>query len=228
MESNHHDFINCLEYSNINLNFLDAFYKEKFPYVDKVLKVTDLSLQKQGIDTTLVLRNGKQIYIDEKKRKTDYGDIFLEDFSIWHKKTPGWLSGVKKTDYIVYIIVPSKRVFFLPFLLLQQTWIKNYEQWLKQFKRKLVPNANYYTTGIPIPFTVLKEGLYKEASWEVDKLPLEEEIKRKSEICLLRFGLLLDQETLSLPPVPLAKAIKEKWEFEVQLGEVIKLFFKRN
>jgi hypothetical protein len=125
--------------------------------------VTDRELQKQGVDKVLTLENGKEIYIDEKVRDGDWDDFLLEEYSVEHKKKIGWLGRDKLTDYIVYVFKPSKRVYFLPFLLLQRVWVRYYREWKKTYDTKEADNGNYFTTSIPIPmdvlFSVLSEAL---------------------------------------------------------------------
>jgi len=156
--------------------WLEILYKESFPGVYDVRKVHDLELQRVGVDTVLILKNGKRIYIDEKVRGRDYGDVLLEEFSIWRDYpmlngayvgpkqpardwqgvlTPGWLCGEKQTDYIAYIIKPSQQVYFLPFFMLQRAWMRHYPRWLYNYGRIPVPNKGYTTTNIAVPIDVL-------------------------------------------------------------------------
>jgi len=182
--SGYHDFEQQLKYANANTSCdqLQEFYTDFFPWLELVEKVSDIVLQRQGIDTVVTLKNGKQVYFDEKVRKIDYGDIFLEEFSVWQgyprlngvevgchdfptgwKQAgliPGWLNGSKATDYITYIVKPSSKVYFLPFLLLQSAWKRSYREWLATYGRRPVRNKDYYTTGIPIKSAVLYQAIY--------------------------------------------------------------------
>jgi hypothetical protein len=185
----YHDFATSLQFADANSSILqlELFYRHCFDHVETVEKVMGRKLQRQGIDTILTLSNGKQIYMDEKIRENDYGDILLEEFSVWRNYPlihgerigekqlatgwrgaglkPGWVSGNKKTDYIVYVVKPSRRVFFLPFLLLQRAWKSHYTDWLEQYKRIAVKNNGYVTTNIPIPTDILYRALFESAQW---------------------------------------------------------------
>lgn len=158
------DFYRDLEYSlELNdSNSLDEFYKANFPQLEKIIEVKDLDMQKLGIDKILVLANGKRLLIDEKKRRKDYGDILLEEYSNFELRKVGWLGRDKHTDYIVYWIRESNTVYLLPFILLQKAWVSNYYTWLKDYGRKFASNNYYRTSNIPIPKDILLESIRNE------------------------------------------------------------------
>lgn len=158
------DFQIDLEYSlkeRDNVLF-DNLYYRVFPHLQKIKFVTDLKLQKQGIDKELIFGNGKHIFIDEKKRRKDYGDILLEEYSNWECKVIGWLGKSKKTDYIVYAIMPTKTVYFLPFLLLQKAWLHNYKNWLRKYGRIFADNPGYKTSNIAVPTLEVLDSIRAE------------------------------------------------------------------
>jgi len=200
----YHDFTESLQWAEVDSNLLQLgiFYRSCFPGVVGVSKVVDPRLQRQGVDTVVELQSGKQIYFDEKIRRQDYGDILLEEYSVWpgypridpkesnaafldcpepievgvYELVPepydrcltlGWVNGVKVTDYITYVVKPSKKVYFLPFLLLQRAWGKYYSLWLRSSPRGRLPaqNRTYVTTNIPVPVEVLYHALFEEANW---------------------------------------------------------------
>lgn len=137
-------------------------YRRFFPHLSTIEPVTDLETQKKGIDKILTFTSGNQVFIDEKKRRTDYGDILIEEYSNYKKKKFGWISREKHTDYISYIIEPSKKVYIIPFLLLQKAWLKNYQAWVLEYGRIFSYNVGYKTSNIPVPEKVLFEAI-KEA-----------------------------------------------------------------
>lgn len=162
------DFKERLEYSQIDTLSLETFYLDCFPHGDHIECVEDRAMQRQGIDTILVLKNGKHVHFDEKKRDKDYGDILIEEYSVWEERKVGWIGGDKMTDYITYIVKPTRKVYFLPFLLLQAAWLDNYHKWIEAAKcnrwpegRIYVRNRTYQTTNIPVPKEVLFPCLYK-------------------------------------------------------------------
>lgn len=141
--------------------FVDEVYKKAFPHLKEIRVVTDLETQKKGIDKILVFEGGNTVFVDEKRRRKDYGDILLEEYSNWERKTVGWLGKTKYTDYIAYIVAESKKIYLLPFLLLQKCWVDNYSQWLTEYGRKFADNSIYHTSNIAIPTDILIDMLKK-------------------------------------------------------------------
>lgn len=158
------DFQTDLEYSleERENEIFDRFYFRVFPNLKTVELVSEIRLQLDGIDKRLIFNNGKAVLVDEKKRRKDYGDILLEEYSDFERKKIGWLGRHKKTDYIVYAVMPSQKVYLLPFLLLQKAWIRNYKYWTSIYERKFAENEGYRTSNIPIPVNVLLDAILKE------------------------------------------------------------------
>lgn len=154
-----HSFADSLERSYAWSEQLDEVYWRCFPHLAQIEAVTDVELQKQGVDKILTLTNGKQIYIDEKARDVDYGDFLLEEYSVEESKTVGWLGRDKLTDYVVYVVKPARRAYFLPFLLLQRAWCRYYGEWAKQYRVPSADNGAYHTSNLAIPKRVLFDGL---------------------------------------------------------------------
>ncbi len=141
----------------------DGLYSRIFPGLAHVELVTDISKQRLGIDKILHFSSGFQITIDEKKRRTDYGDIALE---LRHEYDSGlsgrgWLLKCQ-CDYIVYAIIPIKRAYFLPALLLKKAWWTNKQEWTQKYKKISSPNNGYKTISLPVPTSILLEAISKE------------------------------------------------------------------
>lgn len=149
----YNDFDTDLQYSleGREDELFNDFYARVLPNVKEVRTVEDMELQRKGIDKQILLHSGKVVLIDEKKRRKDYGDILLEEYANWEAKRVGWLGRDKHTDYIVYAFMDTRRVYLLPFLLLQKAWLKNYHKWVKSYGRKFAKNKWYRTSNIPIP-----------------------------------------------------------------------------
>jgi len=156
-----------LKYSLKNGNdWINNFYWKKFKHhgLKEIIEVKDAERQKKGIDKILKFDNDNELWLDEKKRREDYGDFLLEEYSNKRKRTLGWLNKTKMTDYIAYICMPTKKIYLLPFMLLQLAWIKNYSQWKKIYGIKKAKNDGYITTNIPVP----KEELFRAIREEMD------------------------------------------------------------
>lgn len=158
------EFNTDLKYSldSRDLAGLDKFYFQVFPHLKSIELVENLEEQKKGIDKKLHFECGKILLIDEKKRRKDYGDILLEEYSNFESKKVGWLSRDKYTDYIVYVIQETMTIYLLPFLLLQLAWRNNYKNWLEKYGRKFADNKYYRTSNIPIPIDILLEAIKNE------------------------------------------------------------------
>ncbi|NLJ80250.1 MAG: hypothetical protein GX335_04420 [Firmicutes bacterium] len=157
------DFQLDLEYSlNERENeMFDRFYYRAFPGLARVEFVEDMERQRKGIDKVLHFKSGYKISIDEKKRRKDYGDILLELWSVWEQRKRGWLYTCK-CDYIVYAVMPARKLYLLPTLLLKRAWIKNRKLWSKSYPGVVAQNKGYITKSIAIPTSVLLRGISEQ------------------------------------------------------------------
>lgn len=171
------DFKKDLEWSldERDNEIFDNFYFKAFPNLERIEIANDIKDQKDGIDKFLILKNGKRICVDEKKRRKDYKDILIEEYSVVSKnggdKKVGWIGKHKKTDYIVYAIMPIKKVYLLPFLLLQKAWLINYNNWKDKYRVPPADNGTYWTTNLAIPTKVLLDAIYTEMETEFQDKP---------------------------------------------------------
>jgi hypothetical protein len=155
------DFNNDLKYSHESEDnpIWRIIYNKAFPDNKSITNNReDSQTQRLGIDRTIILSSGKAIYIDEKVRRKDYGDILLEYISNDKYKTLGWVEKKLFCDYIAYAILDIKICYLLPVPQLQKAWMDNKETWLKIYGSKVAPNKSYNTLNCAIP----KEILYKE------------------------------------------------------------------
>lgn len=163
----YNDFHTDLEYSleERENEMFDAFYYRVFPGLKSIEFIVDLAEQRKGIDKILYMRSGKEVTIDEKKRREDYGDILLELWSIWEKRKRGWLYTCQ-CDYIVYAVMPSKKVYLLPSLLLKRAWVTNQGKWQGKYKEITARNKGYVTKSIAIPTKELLQAIAAEMQYE--------------------------------------------------------------
>jgi len=116
-------------------------------------------LQQLGIDRTVILSSGKAIYIDEKVRRKNYGDILLEYISNDKTGLKGWAEKPLFCDYIAYAILENGMCYLLPVPQLQKVWLENKEKWLALYETKSAPNNYYNTLNCPIPIKVLFQAI---------------------------------------------------------------------
>ena len=163
------DFNIDLEYSMLHKDdsILNEFYKTAFPRAIKIDFVKDLNVQKKGIDKIITLQNGKEITVDEKKRRKDYGDILLEVYSNLKRKKWGWLV-TAQCDYIVYAIIPAGKVYLLPVLLLKMAAKENWSKWYSKDNFRDADNQYYITRNIAVKTEELLNAIKKQLSQSIN------------------------------------------------------------
>ena len=161
-QPNINDFHTDLAYSleTVNEKELNSFYLQFFFLAKRVENVTDLEIQKKGIDKFIHCSNGKIISIDEKIRRKDYGDILVETYSNLEQKKYGWII-YSQCDFIAYIIQPTKKLYMLPTTILQKTCFRNYSKWANEKTLKDALNKGYTTRNLSIPTGILLEEMKK-------------------------------------------------------------------
>jgi len=135
------------------------FYYKAFPNIKEIEFCEDMERQRKGFDKIIHFQNGNWFAIDEKKRRVDYGDILLEIWSV-DKKKRGWLYTCQ-CDYIVYAIMPTKKIYLLPTLLLKKAWITNKDKWIN-YKPIIARNKTYVTESRSIKTDELLSAISNE------------------------------------------------------------------
>src|SRR5688572_29161879 len=100
-----HDFGASLAQSNRHTDapWWRDVYRTAFPSLRSMVSVKeDGWAQRGGIDRVLTLSSGRTIYVDEKVREKDYGDIILEQWSDVERRKPGWIQKPLACEYIAY------------------------------------------------------------------------------------------------------------------------------
>lgn len=148
------DFEKDLIYSKEKdfLEKVDNLYRKVFPDFVEIDRNVGLSQDKAGIDVIITLESGKQLFIDEKKRRKNYRDILLEIHHDEKENKLGYiLDPKKKTDFIVYIIEPTSEVFIFSTHLLKKVLIDNFKEWKDEFGVLRTDPQPWISTGIPVP-----------------------------------------------------------------------------
>ena len=152
-----HNFRDSLKFSHAtsDLAFWDDVYEQAFPGAVVIDHRQSGDHQLAGIDRSLTLPSSKQITIDEKVRRTKYGDILLEYFSDYTRRAPGWVCKPLLADYIAYAILPLGRCYFLPVQQLQQAWKTRGFAWMEKFGERRSENRSndrvWTTVSVPVP-----------------------------------------------------------------------------
>jgi len=139
--------------------FWEQIYKKAFSDIESIELVTNLQMQRKGVDRIIYLKNGHKINIEEKIRRTEYNDILLEYISVDKTNAPGWIEKDLAIDYLAYGFIQSQRVYLFPWQMLRRTWLHYKNNWLKKYKRIVAKNETYNTLSIAIPTDILRNAV---------------------------------------------------------------------
>lgn len=127
-------------------------YRKAFPTMQEMINHRqDGDHQRQGIDRSIILRNSKQILIDEKIRFKAYDDILLEVWSDKARRKPGWVAKDLLCDYIAYAVAPLNVCYLLPVPQLRLAWRKNGERWFRDNFKPEAQNDGWITQSVVVP-----------------------------------------------------------------------------
>ena len=178
-----HSFQESLKMSHdaSDLPLWETCYRKAFPTFSEMIDHRkDGWHQRAGIDRSIILECSRQILVDEKIRgrnkKTGkvYGDIAVEHWSDYDRKTPGWATKSIRADYIAYAIAPLGRCYMLPVIQLQSAWKKNYREWIVKFEERFALNRGYRTAFCPIPVPVLFKAIGQQLRLEFEPVEWNE------------------------------------------------------
>jgi hypothetical protein len=159
-----HDFKESLEKSHnaSDLPIWEEIYRKSFKeFQCMVDHRDDGEHQRAGIDRSVILKNSKQILIDEKIRYKFYNDIALEYLSNDKTGALGWVCKPLRADYICYAVKPIGIAFLLPVQQLQKAWIDNSFLWKENYPCKPAQNIDYKTWNCCVPVDVLFKAIGK-------------------------------------------------------------------
>lgn len=132
--------------------FWDAVYKKAFPDMENHMLCTKKCQgQYLGIDRIIQLTSGKTVYIDEKKRQTEYSDILLEYISNDKTGSAGWMEKELQIDFLAYAFMKSQRVYLFPWLILRRVWKRFGNEWKSKYHLPPARNAHYNTLNVAVP-----------------------------------------------------------------------------
>jgi hypothetical protein len=150
--------------------FWDAVYRKAFPdMVGHMQCKGDTISQRKGIDRLIHLSSGKTIYIDEKKREKDYGDMLLEYVSVDKTGAPGWMEKELQIDFLAYAIMPTKVCHLFPWSLLRRAWLHYKRDWLNQYETIRAKNETYNTLSVAVPLKEVRRAVWTACIIDVSK-----------------------------------------------------------
>jgi hypothetical protein len=171
MSTTTHDFKERLAWSLTARHevFWDAVYRKAFPSLARTEIITDLALQKLGVDRLLVLGNGIELTVDEKKREcADPGDILLEYRHEGHYNADGWMEKDATIDYLAYAFIPNRRCYLFDWRMLRRAWLCHKDEWMARFRHIKSNNERYVTWCLAVPTDVLQRAVLSASVIEVD------------------------------------------------------------
>ena len=138
-----------------------------FPHAVKVEKAT-VSDDKNGTDYWVTLLSEDRMSVDTKVREKDFGqeDVALETWSVIGKQV-GWTRDIhKRTDYILFLWLSSRRWMLVPFPMLCHVFCKHWEVWGQRYKTSTQttknPNgSNWKSECVFVPKKEVWNEIYK-------------------------------------------------------------------
>lgn len=173
-----HDFAERLAYSaelSDEPSWVE-FYSGLWPQMITCVRIDKNSKwQKWGVDRMVLLPEGRQILIDEKKRERNkktgiiYDDFLCEEYSVLEKQKVGWtLDESKQCDFIAYAIPEIKKCYMLPFELLRLTCLQNLQTWKSNRAPCDAQNNGYRTRNWPVKWQSLFDAMRREMTRSYD------------------------------------------------------------
>lgn len=146
---------------------LKEFYNSLFPDLIKIVKIKKGSnIDKEGIDRILELKD-KKIFIQEKIRDKDWGDLLVEFVHSKNKTDNPWKFGKRgwyfklKNVHLLFYIVPNK-IYVVNSKKLRKFIIENWKEIKKRdWKIAWNPEGSYYTYNKSIGWEEINPNVYK-------------------------------------------------------------------
>lgn len=164
-----HDFGEQLAWSHSQSDqpWWGEVYRKAFPNLATMVTVKANGWAQQGgIDRVLTLTSGRQVTVDEKVRRHDYGDILLERWSDRDRRKAGWVQKELACDFIAYAFSVTGRCYLLPFHTLRMAWRTHGEDWIvnatmgiEGFTLVEAQNRGYVTQCIAVPVATLLDAM---------------------------------------------------------------------
>ena len=140
-------------------NQLDAWYRIKFPNLDRIVIMTELNDQFRGRDILLLMKDGTYCFVDEKMRKEKYKQYVQEACLIEFEKASGQLGWVNKELEIKWIIYGCENgpIYRIPWPALKLAWLKYGDQWRKEYGE--ISDAEKTSLNCPVPWAILGNAI---------------------------------------------------------------------
>lgn len=106
-----------------------------------------------GIDRLLTRPDGSVVTVEYKfdLAASRTGNIFFETVSVDQRDIPGW-GWSSQADYWIFLLTTNEILVVKPSRFRTLVWESRF-----QTTEKKIPNSNYNTLGVPIPFKKVQE-----------------------------------------------------------------------
>lgn len=147
-----------------------TFYRRAFPDYTTHDVVTDVKLQRAGIDHRIHLSGGAEILVDAKCRcEADrwHDDLLVEVWSKRDQRVPGWARKALRCHYIAYAWPQFEVGYVVPFHMLQRAYERNKAAWAELAKSRTdngfrvvdADNGSYVTRSVAVPVERLRRDV---------------------------------------------------------------------
>lgn len=126
---------------------------------------------RHGIDYWARLRDGHKVSVELKRRRINFGDIYLETVSRVEEGIVGWaLDDTKQSDLLLFLWPEWHLLIGYPQL--RATFKRNRARYEKAYgvKRAATKKAGtvrWHTDNVPVPIAVLLSDMYGRVEWPV-------------------------------------------------------------
>jgi hypothetical protein len=167
-----HSFNEQLAFSESKNGKLDLIYQNYFQNVtgvNRIDRINEMTRQRAGIDTIVILNSGEKIKTQEKWRTREFTGDFLIEYCSVHRngecEKPGWIYSID-ADYIFAVYAPSELVKIYPVVQLKLAWANNHEEWLLKHRKIRAQNRDYITLSIAVPTDILEKEITRVMKFE--------------------------------------------------------------
>lgn len=110
-----------------------------------------------GIDRVILLDNSRTVFIDEKIREKEWGDILFEYVSNNKTMSKGWMDKDLTIDYLAYGFLDTEKAYIFDWRVLKRIWRFYKNKWIAQYPKIEAKNKGYTTISVAVPISeVLK------------------------------------------------------------------------
>jgi hypothetical protein len=124
----------------------EFIYRHFMPDLARMWIEEDRHRQLHGVDRNIELLSSRVQFCEEKVRMKVYLDILLEFWSSYEHRIRGWVArDTQLTDFLLYVFLPIRTVYLLPFQPLRRAWREHRNEWTEKYG--LIKSTNIHPDG---------------------------------------------------------------------------------